>query len=337
MKNYIVITSINEPSEAIFRFRDWTGWHLIVVGDRKSPAGWACEGVTYLGIDEQYARFGEIARAIPENTYKRKILGYLYAIQNGAAAILESDDDNIPYPDAQACVERDLASSRDAGPLATNSAGWINVYAEFGAPQCWPRGFPLNYLQRTTAAEHVSPKAGPKWGVLQYLADEDPDVDAIFRMTRTERTCFARDRRLRLARGTYSPFNSQATLWLPENYPLLFLPLGVTDRVTDILRGYIALASLWECGQTLAYASPIVFQHRNEHNLLRDFELEIDIYRFADAWSRQLVEAVRDRRTPASAFGAALDAFIALKILSPINKDVYALFQNQLQNTPCCQ
>ena len=40
---------------------------------------------------------------------------------------------------------------------------------------------------------------------------------------------------------TYSPFNSQNTLWRKELLPLAYLPSKVTFRYTDILRGMIAL------------------------------------------------------------------------------------------------
>src|SRR6266542_1662380 len=110
-KNFLIITTINSPSEAILGFRNWADWHLIVVGDRKTPAGWSCDGVTFLGLDEQYRMFGDLASVIPENTYTRKMFGYAYAIQQGATAIFESDDDNIPYVDAAHCVETFLADS----------------------------------------------------------------------------------------------------------------------------------------------------------------------------------------------------------------------------------
>ena len=326
MKKYIVITSVNDPSEAILRFREWAGWHLVVVGDRKSPVAWDCPGVTYLNLEQQYARFGALAKVIPENSYKRKTLGYVYAIQSGAEVILESDDDNIPYANARETVETDLAGSRDLLPLVSSASGWINAYREFGAPTCWPRGYPLDRINQAETLHYSPGGDGVKWGVLQYLADEDPDVDAIFRLTRGGTVSFAKNRGMRLGRGVFGPFNSQATVWVRETFPFLFLPLGVTDRVTDILRGYMALPCLWQCGYTLAYASPIVHQVRNEHNLLRDFELELDLYRFADRWCQNLATAVVGTRTPAKAFAAAIAALALEKELIDENAKAYDLF-----------
>ena len=101
---------------------------------------------------------------------------------------------------------------------------------------------------------------------------------------------FARDRRFLLDEGTFSPFNSQATLWTPEVFPLLFFPLGVSDRVTDILRSYIATVCLWKAGYFVAFASPIVYQNRNLQNLHNDFKQEMHLYLNADAWCQSLLE-----------------------------------------------
>ncbi|TAK71680.1 MAG: hypothetical protein EPO19_04400 [Betaproteobacteria bacterium] len=287
-ERFVVITSINRPSEAIYEFARWSGWHVIVVGDRKTPEGWQCDGVTYLGIDQQYDEFPELASAIPENTYTRKMLGYLYAMQRGATTIFETDDDNIPYRDAAATIGTLLsAADRASGERIKSDAGWVNIYANFGAPRCWPRGFPIEYINQDKPSGQEGFDRKP-WGVMQFLADADPDVDAIYRIVSGEPVYFSRQKMFFLEEGTFCPFNSQATLWLSEAFPLMFFPLGVSDRVTDILRGYLALACLWKHERTVAYSSPIVYQKRNKHDLLRDFQQEIPIYQNADAWSRRL-------------------------------------------------
>jgi len=37
---FIIITSINPPTEAVKAFASWNGWTTLVVGDRKSPKKW---------------------------------------------------------------------------------------------------------------------------------------------------------------------------------------------------------------------------------------------------------------------------------------------------------
>jgi len=287
---FIVITTINKPTEAISKFARWENWHVVVVGDRKSPTDWECEGATYLNLEDQYSHpsLSPLSKAIPENTYVRKTVGYAYAIQNGATAIFETDDDNIPYNDAESVVENALKLKNDyCNERLSSEAGWLNIYQRFGAQTCWPRGFPIEFVKHPGVVGQAGHDVKP-WKVTQFLADGDPDVDAIYRMLELGAVYFARNQTYLLDEGTFCPFNSQATLWLPEAFPFLFLPVGVSDRVADILRGYIALACLWKINGTLAYSSPIVFQERNAHNLLNDFSEEVPLYLNADKWSHLL-------------------------------------------------
>lgn len=288
--NFIVITTINKPTEAISKFAQWKSWNVVVIGDRKSPTDWKCEGVTYLNLEDQYSHssLNSLAKAIPENTYVRKMVGYAYAIQNGATAIFETDDDNIPYDDAESVLEETLKLKNNSlNERLSSEAEWLNIYQRFSDQKCWPRGFPIEFVRHPGVVGQAGHDIKP-WKVTQFLADGDPDVDAIYRMLVPENVCFARNRTYLLDEGTFCPFNSQATLWLPEAFPFLFLPVGVSDRVADILRGYIALACLWKINGTLAYSSPIVFQERNVHNLLNDFSEEVPLYLNADKWSRLL-------------------------------------------------
>jgi hypothetical protein len=323
-KKFVVITSINPPTEAVREYAAWKGWTTIVVGDRKSPKEWVCGDVIYLSLEDQINQFPEFAKLLPENTYLRKMIGYLYAFKEGAQAIFESDDDNIPYPDVVKQVDADIGGQREVGLTVSSSKGWANIYSEFGAPECWPRGYPLDHILNSADCVTRSESKRLPWGVMQYLADEDPDVDAIYRMTRAEPIFFARNRIMRLNENTFCPFNSQATLWLPETFPLMFLPIGKTDRVTDILRGYMSLACLWKMGYTLAYSSPVVYQKRNFHNLSRDFEQEIDLYKFSDSWSRKLLHVKGDDYV--STFASAIDLLIEEGALSNVNKIAFEIF-----------
>lgn len=330
-RKFVIITSIYPATEAVRAFAAWPGWTTVVVGDRKSPPDWACEGVVYLSLQRQLEIAPAFCQHLPENTYTRKMVGYLYAFAHGAEAIFESDDDNIPYPGAAAVVDAHLARRGTLRPALASDSGWVNIYDRFGAQRTWPRGYPMQKLQAVDRAVREQPDGLP-WGVLQYLADGDPDVDAVYRMTDGAEIHFARERQCSLARGSYSPFNSQATLWVPETFPLMFLPLGVPDRVTDILRGYIALACLWAQGHTLGVASPVVHQVRNAHNLLKDFEQEIDLYRHADRWSREL-QQVTAAGSFAESYAGALHWLVLQRSVPAMNVDAYAAFVRGLPAT----
>ncbi|MDD4438653.1 MAG: DUF288 domain-containing protein, partial [Tissierellia bacterium] len=96
MKKFIVITSIFNPTEAVFSFSKMEDYQLIVVGDKKTPKDWSCNNVDYISLKQQETSDFKLAQILPYNHYCRKMLGYLKAIKNDADYIVDTDDDNIP-------------------------------------------------------------------------------------------------------------------------------------------------------------------------------------------------------------------------------------------------
>lgn len=274
---YIIITSIFPPTEAVRRFARLEGWQLVVVGDRKTPADWSCAGVRFLSATDQAAHDSHLARTLPWNHYCRKMLGYVEAIKGGADVIVDTDDDNIPKPDWRVPEW----SGRFA--VTEPEQGFVNVYKHWTGRHIWPRGFPLNLItdERALVGDHIDERQ-IEVGVWQGLADGDPDVDAIYRLTDNEPCRFDRRAPLVLAPGTLCPFNSQNTAFRRELFPLLYLPAHVTFRFTDILRGLVAQPLMWARGFALGFTEATVEQERNPHNYLKDFESEIPCYLYPE-------------------------------------------------------
>ncbi|MCF3624948.1 STELLO glycosyltransferase family protein [Planktothrix agardhii 1801] len=271
-----VLTTIQNPTDALFKYRDIlldSGWNIIIIGDKKTPSEFDLPGADYLSIDKQYEEFGELASLIPVNHYARKTLGYLYALKKGAEIIAESDDDNIPYADR---YPNFLPENVKTPILET--PGVYNVYSYFTPEKIWPRGLPLDAIRNTIDTTLTTEKEVTCY-IQQGLADLDPDVDAIYRLTASqEEITFDTDKKLALGAGCYSPFNTQNTLVYKPAFPLMLLPIGVHSRVTDIWRSYIAQRLLWCMDSSVLFLSPSVYQLRNEHNLLKDFEAEVPLY-----------------------------------------------------------
>lgn len=273
MNKFIVITSIFPPTVAIRKFAEITDWHLIVVGDKKTPKDWSYPGVTYLSIECQAELGYQINEILPFNHYARKNLGYLYAIQQGAEWITDLDDDNIPYHTWPA-----LAPNYERVMLKTVIAPrFPNIYKYFTMEHIWPRGFPLDEILNPSGME-IENASDCSVGVWQFLADKDPDVDAIYRLVLNKPVIFKQRDPIRLERGVYSPFNSQNTVWCKSAFEYMLLPAYVDFRFTDILRGYVAQRCLWARHEYLAFGSATVYQERNQHNFLADFENEISAY-----------------------------------------------------------
>lgn len=272
---YIVITSVAPPTEAVIQYSKLRDYRLIVVGDKKSPSGWSCEGVDYISVEQQARLAFEMAASLPYNHYCRKMIGYLRAIQSGATVIVDTDDDNIPKKNW--CFPA-LEGEYDE---VEGEMGFVNVYRLYSDQQIWPRGFPLHLIRSTVDPRKNISRSYSRIGVWQGLADGDPDVDAVYRLT-SDTPCFFDSRNpVVLGRGTISPFNSQNTLIRKELFLLLYLPTTVTFRFTDILRGLVAQPIMWLYGYHLGFTNATVVQKRNPHDYRKDFELEIPMYRYS--------------------------------------------------------
>jgi hypothetical protein len=70
----------------------------LVVGDKKTPDSWSYKEVFFLDIKDQIelSKKYKIINQIPFNSYSRKMIAYLYAIEHKAKYIYEPDDDNSP-------------------------------------------------------------------------------------------------------------------------------------------------------------------------------------------------------------------------------------------------
>ncbi len=268
---WIVITTVQLPTVAIDSISSLCakGWSAVVVGDTKTPKGWTAPNITYLSIEDQYDLFGRIAKLIPVRHYSRKNLGYLYAIRNGAQLVLETDDDNIPGEQFGNALRQTLL----AQPIEVK--GWVNVYRYFTDAMIWPRGLSL------TAVHSAPPLGNPTefdCPVQQFLADGDPDVDAIYRLLYRDPIDFNRRDAVVPQAGAWCPFNSQNTAFFKEAFPLLYLPCHVSFRMTDIWRSFVAQAALWAHNKRVSFHAATVRHLRNKHDLLRDFRDEVPGY-----------------------------------------------------------
>ncbi len=270
----LIITTIAPPNKVLRSYAEECQHHdidFIIVGDKKSPSDFNLAGSDYWNLDRQKASDFTIASIIPENHYARKNIGYIIAMDKGHEMILETDDDNLPYETFWRKSEIEIEGRQ----ILNNE--WINIFSLFTGVEIWPRGFPLEYVANSVdyktdiSKQHHCP-------IQQGLANENPDVDAVFRLTRKLPLVFQKDLCFVLGQGCWCPFNSQNTVWFREAFPLMYLPSFCSFRMTDIWRSFIAQRIAWEYGWKVAFYSPTVFQERNEHNLLRDFEDEIPGY-----------------------------------------------------------
>jgi len=244
---------------------------FIVAGDHKSPKDFKLEGCEYLDIASQEALPFSLSKLLPANNYAKKNIAYLQAIKKGNSVIIETDDDNFPLDEFWK-VRNPLSEGH-----LVDSTTWINVYSYFSDVYIWPRGFSLMHLKDpATALEKKSSKLFSP--IQQSLVDENPDVDAIFRLTRELPFNFKKGEAVILGAGSVCPFNSQNTTWFKQAYPLMYLPSYCSFRMCDIWRSFIAQRILWTNDWHLSFHSSSAYQQRNEHDLIKDFEQEVSGY-----------------------------------------------------------
>ena len=205
-----------------------------------------------------------------------------FIFQHGAKYIYDTDDDNFLENDLSGFQTSQQWSSHLV--LVTNNLT-NNPYIHFGQSTLWPRGYPLDRVG--LGAEHrynlcdVTPPA-----VQQGVVDGDPDVDAIFRLTRRQKSGPLRLKfdhaapPYMLPRRTFAPFNSQNTFFAANAFWGLLLPgNSVSDRVVDIYRSYWAQRLMWLVGAQVTFAPPMAHQVRNLHSDLADANDESVLYR----------------------------------------------------------
>lgn len=288
MNRSLVVTTINAPNQVLRELSagaQGSGTHFIVIGDTKSPADFSLLGAQFLSIEEQLRTGFLYAKACPTRHYARKNIGYLKAIRDGATSILETDDDN--FPRAAFFGERNETVHL---PVVSNG-GWVNVYRYFSTAHIWPRGFPLEHIQAPLPP--VNESRTVCCPIQQGLADKNPDVDALYRLLLPLPQSF-QSGKVALGPGSWCPFNSQNTVWFPRAYPLLYLPAFCSFRMTDIWRSLVAQRISHEYGWHLYFGEASVFQERNEHNLLKDFEDEVPGYLMNAKIRRALEQTVLD-------------------------------------------
>ena len=271
----VVVTSIAGPNaalKALARGCEEIGYQFFVIGDEASPRDFCLAGCRFYSLDEQRSLPFALARLCPTRHYARKNLGYLIALNEGASLIIETDDDNLPYDEFWQPHER--VSSM---PELTRR-GWVNVYRYFSDANIWPRGLPLDHILDQPPAFESLTASKVDCPIQQGLADANPDTDAIYRLTSTDAQYFKKDRRIALASGCWSPFNSQNTMWWRDAFPLLYLPAFCSFRMTDIWRSFIAQRIAWANDWSVAFHAPTMRQERNEHDLMRDFRDEVPGY-----------------------------------------------------------
>lgn len=298
---WVVLTTIFQPTNLIKTLMTMKQWCIVIVGDLKSLSrekyleqlgieNEAC--LIYLSLQEQNELGYAILKYIPINSFGRKNIGYIFAVQHGARIIYDTDDDNeISDPELMNYWSiKNWRLGHDA--LFQWRTTGSNPYPTYGVNDIWPRGLPLDEIKikETFKSQPVTENIiKEEICIVQSLANSEPDVDAIYRLTNKNYPLMFKSDQIfacQIERDSIAPFNAQATMIFKEAFSTMLLPVTVHGRVSDIWRAYIAQKVL-HC--SLVFSYPWVTQIRNSHNYLADFEAEIPLYLQASAFVKYLL------------------------------------------------
>jgi hypothetical protein len=263
MKKIIVSTSINNPTEAIKKFDEISGWNLIVVGDHKTPKNYKLKNGLYLAPSDQEKISIELSDAIGWNCMQRRNLGMLYAFNSGADIICTVDDDNIPLDNWGEEIyvgKKTSIKEYQTMDVAFDPMG-VTEYSKL-----WHRGFPLELISSRNYSKFYSREISPD--IQADFWNGDPDIDAFCRLEHRP-ACNFNPNVFPFSSNKFSPFNSQNT-FITKNVAADYFLFPFIGRMDDIWASYYVQSK----GHRVIYNKPTVYQDRNEHNLINDLELE---------------------------------------------------------------
>ena len=270
MKKIIVTTTINKPTEALIKFSNMKDWHLVVVGDKKTPHKFyqKNKNLTYLSPKDQEKISKKLSDLIGWNCVQRRNFGFIYANKMGADIVASVDDDNIPYKK----WGKNLLVKKKVKVKIYNSNN--HVFDPLSVTEhkknIWHRGFPIEYI-KTTKPKYIGQKV-VNCIVQADLWDGDPDIDAICRIANSPIVKFKKS--YRFTSNNISPFNSQNT-FLDARYLKYYYMFPYIGRMDDIWGSYYFQEKIKKNIGYVVYSSSSVYQDRNQHNLVKDLEGEL--------------------------------------------------------------
>lgn len=306
---WAVITSVNAPTVVVKQLAESKeDLCLVVVADKKSPVEYEVDRshLVYLTVEEQEKLTYRIMKLVPWNHFARKNIGFLYAIEHGAKQIFDLDDDNelISVKDILGQVFDTKKKAYDVVKTQQYVTNPYMIYLNRPGEYIWPRGYPLEAIKTPHDYKFVAANSTStieSIGVIQYLQDINPDLDAIYRITNTIPTTFDKNMKkcLILSKKSFSPWNAQSTLFNSDTFWGMLLPMTVHGRVSDIWRSYFTQKVMWEQGKVISFCPSIVNHIRNQHRLIKDFDAEMPLYTQTEALLHFLNEWTPTRRDTA--------------------------------------
>ena len=333
-KKWIVVITFKEPSISIINLEKILDeWKIVVVGaNSRSDKSWKIfkysNKLFYLSLKDQIKLNYNINKYLKYNSYFRKSIGYLYAIQYGAKEIFELDENleiNVKTSFFESITNKIVCYGKSKYDLM------INPYFYFGEKNIWPRGFKISDLGKEIENEFylvnvtniaLSPL------VYQGLINDSPDIDSLcfFTKIKDKRSKFLNNYPLVYLPGNYVPLNSKNTKYLYEIFSLLMFPISLDESIADIWRGYLIQFFVWKYNGFLAYHNSEFFQKKffyNSEKLISEKKNYLDLDKYLD-----ILKSNFDISSPLE----LIKLLVFKKILKEIDIKAHKAFTTDLNN-----
>ncbi|XP_009758553.1 probable glycosyltransferase STELLO1 [Nicotiana sylvestris] len=304
-EQWIVVSVSNYPSSSLQSLVRLKGWQVLAIGNSRTPKDWSLKGAIFFSLEQQASLGFRVVDFLPYDSYVRKSVGYLFAIQHGAKRIFDADDRgeviggdlgkhfDLELDGATAKKQRILQYS-----LEIENKTVVNPYIHFGQRSVWPRGLPLESVGFVNHEEFYTEVSGGRQYIQHGISNGLPDVDSVFYSTRktgSEAFDIIFDEhapKVALPQGLMVPINSFNTLFHYNAFWSLMLPVSVSTMASDVLRGYWAQRLLWEIGSFVVMYPPTL--HRDDNIEAYPFSDEKDLHvnvgrliRFLVSWKSE--------------------------------------------------
>ena len=236
-------------------------WKMVVISiNNKIDKKWKeldySNKLVYISLKEQMRLGYHISKFLSLNSYARKNIGYLYAIQHGAKEIFEIDED-IVISDLNSFNFN--LSNHNIYYAIRNDSRMINPYIHFGERNIWPRGFRFSDIGHQNDNMFYFLNGSNlllKPLIYQGLINGAPDIDSIFQKTMLSfEFNFPVTEPLIYFPGNFVPINSKNTKFIYDIFPFLALFSTISENLSDILRGYILQYFAWKLKGCVAFHS----------------------------------------------------------------------------------
>ena len=242
------------------------------------------DNIDILGDDLYMININDFDEYLINKNKNNKCNSFTFDKRNNNIYYKNKNINNLNKTDGSHCI---TGIFRDVKICKNENNSLVNIYKIFTDKYIWTRGIPPNHKSINEIPNVYENNTDLKYSIIQGLVNNDPDVDAYYRINinNNDNFIFEKDDGydIILDKYTVSPFNSQNTFWIDTDiFYTLYLPITVTFRYTDILRSFVALYQLWQKNKTIKFTFPTAIQNRNVHDLNKDFESEKSMYESAE-------------------------------------------------------